>query len=184
MDEIEVKVIDEDFKKIRRNLAAIGFKKKFRAKMTTYYLDYIDLRFAKTKKTLRLRWVENKGTFLCFKDTKEDSEISIYDETEVKVEDLEKTLKILKSAGFVVTDILNKTREAHEKDAIEVVFDNITGITPKVSHYEYIEIEGPNKKSINNLIRILGIKKSNIKAWNSHQIIEYVRKKVDWPPIK
>ena len=67
MDEIEVKVIEEDFTLIRKQLIKLGAKKTFSGKFSTIYLDTSDLKFKNEKKVLRVR--EGKKNVITFKET-------------------------------------------------------------------------------------------------------------------
>ena len=175
-DEIEVKIIEEDFKELRAKLKKMGAKKTFKGQLSTYYFDYPDLRLAKSKKVLRLRYIENDGAYMCFKDTQKDDKISVYEEYEVKVDDLNKSMSILQLSGFIISDRIEKIRESYVLEGEEIVFDKLLG---SFSDFvpEYMEIEAESEDKLLSLIKKLGIKQQNVKAWNSHQLIEHYRNK-------
>jgi predicted adenylyl cyclase CyaB len=175
MDEIEVKIINEDFSKLRAKLKQLGAKKTFKGKLSTYYIDHPDLRLAKSKKVLRLRYVENDGAYMCFKDTQKDDQISVYEEFEVKVEDLNKSMSILKLSGLIISDRIEKIRETYILEGEEIVFDCLSGAFAEFVP-EYMEIEAESEQNLLKIIKKLGIKKENVKAWNSHELIDYYRK--------
>ncbi len=176
MDEIEIKVINEDYSQIRKKLISLGAKKISFGHLHTYYLDTPDLKFAREKKVLRLRFGADKSyAMLGYKSTKEDSKISVYDEKEVKVENPKVALEIFLSSGFIIADELEKTREKYVFENSEIVFDKLLGKYSFVP--EYLEIESKSKIELNKLVEKLGISKTNLKPINSHELIALYSKK-------
>ena len=176
MDEIEVKIINEDLSQIRKKLVSLGAKKISFTHLHTYYLDTPDLKFAKEKKVLRLRLTDDGShAMLGYKSTKEDSKISVYDEKEVRIENPKIALEIFIASGFIVADELEKTREKYIYENSEIVFDKLLGKYSFVP--EYIEIESKSKLELNQVVQKLGIQKTNIKPINSHELIALFSKK-------
>lgn len=176
MDEIEVKILNEDLPQIRKKLISLGAKRISLTHLHTYYLDTPDMKFAKEKKVLRLRLgADGSYAMLGYKSTKEDSKISVYDEKEVKIENPKVALEIFLASGFIIADELEKTREKYLYENSEIVFDKLLGKYSFVP--EYIEIESKSKLELNKLVEKLGISKTNLKPINSHELIALYSKK-------
>ena len=175
--EIEVKVIGENFGRIRTELLNHGFKKIYTGHIVTHYLDFPDMRLAKNKQMLRIRKSGNEYS-LGYKNTKKDSGISVYDEIETHIQDGQKALEIFKNIGLILSDTLDKTRDIYRRETpkIEIVFDKLHENHEDIP--EYMEIEAETEELIHNLLSLLKIKKENIKPLNSHELIEYFRDSV------
>ncbi|MCX5923701.1 MAG: CYTH domain-containing protein [Candidatus Dependentiae bacterium] len=89
-------------------------------------------------------------TLKSFDPSAKDS-IESVKELEIRVSDFEKTAEIFECLGYKKSLYMENYREIWSLQDCLVMFDELPGIEP------FIEIEGPNKHSVEHIVSILGL---------------------------
>lgn len=146
--EVEVKVLNVDQKKLRKNLKKMGAKRVFSPTLfqEIYWESPAEER---VYSSFRLR-SEGKKSFLTLKLKKEDREFEIRDEFEVEVADFQMIAKILQLAGLKIFRRREKLREEYLVGNIKVEIDEYPRMMP------YMEIEATSKLAVRNFLEELG----------------------------
>ena len=170
MEEIEVKFLDINPKKIEKKLKNIGAQKVFDDLYRRKVFDYPDLRLDKAGSWIRLRDERDKVT-LAFKQrigigADEKTHDKSMEEIEVEVSDFDKTAEILLKAGFIQKHYVENRRIRYQLDDIEFDIDFYPLIEP------YLEIEAPSWEKINEVISLLGFNPEDKKIFSAYQIYE------------
>ena len=170
MEEIEVKFLDINPKKIEKKLKNIGAQKVFDDLYRRKVFDYPDLRLDKAGSWIRLRDERDKVT-LAFKQrigigADEKTHDKSMEEIEVEVSDFDKTAEILLKAGFIQKHYVENRRIRYQLDDIEFDIDFYPLIEP------YLEIEAPSWEKINEVISLLGFNPEDKKIFSTYQIYE------------
>ena len=170
MEEIEVKFLDINPKKIEKKLKNIGAQKVFDDLYRRKVFDYPDLRLDKAGSWIRLRDEGDKVT-LAFKQrigigADEKTHDKSMEEIEVEVSDFDKTAEILLKAGFIQKHYVENRRIRYQLDDIEFDIDFYPLIEP------YLEIEVPSWEKINEVISLLGFNPEDKKIFSTYQIYE------------
>ncbi len=105
---------------------------------------------------LRLR-TNGHITTLTYKSFKKDT-IDGTNELEVKIEDFEKTKEILDNTGLKPKGYQENNRVQYVLDGVEIDIDSWPMIPT------YVEIEGKDEKSVNDIIEKLNLDKSKVTA--------------------
>jgi adenylate cyclase class 2 len=146
--EIEVKVLNIDPVKLRKNLKKMGAVQVFPPTLfrEIYWESPAEERIYSS---FRLR-LEGKKSFLTLKIKKEDRHFEVRDEFEVEVGDFSMALKILELAGFKIFREREKRREEYRIGTIKVEIDEYPKMRP------YMEIEASSKKDALTFLKQLG----------------------------
>lgn len=169
MEEIEVKFLNIDPIRTQRKLTSIGAKKVGEYFYRRRVFDYPDLRFNEKGAWLRLRDEGEKIT-LAFKQrigiTAHDgsSNDGGMEETEIIVNDFEKTATFLLKLGFIEKFYQENRRIRLMKDDIEFDIDTFPELEP------YLEIEAPSWEKIDEAITILELNPADKKVFSTNQI--------------
>ena len=170
MEEIEVKFLDINPKKIEEKFKNIGAQKVFDDLYRRKVFDYPDLRLDKAGSWIRLRDEGDKVT-LALKQrigigADEKTHDKSMEEIEVEVSDFDKTAEILLRAGFIQKHYVENRRIRYQLDDIEFDIDFYPLIEP------YLEIEAPSWEKINEAISLLGFNPEDKKIFSTYQIYE------------
>ncbi len=166
MKEIEVKVVPASHEKVREALQRKGFVKEWEGILETVYYDK-DGELKESGRVLRLRRGKGKP-LLGYKRTLSDKGVSIYEEHEVEVgEGIE---HILLGLGYKPTSVVRKRREVWSKDGVLVMIEELLS-HPCVPPYVEVEVREDKADSLPALVESLGLKRENMKAINTHQLI-------------
>lgn len=146
--EVEVKILNIDAVKLRRNLKKLGAVRIF---PPTVFREIYWESPAKERvySSFRLR-SEGKKNYLTLKIKKDDQHFEIRDEFEVEVGDFSMTMKIFELAGFKVFCEREKRREEYRIGTIKIEIDEYPKMKP------YMEIEASNKKDALALLKQIG----------------------------
>ena len=167
--EIEVKFLNIDPKKIEQRLRKIGARRVFQRLYRRRVFDYPDLRLNKAGAYLRLR-DEGDQIMLALKQR-----LGIKDrygrqndagmrETQVQVNDFEKTALLLRELGFCEKFYEENKRTRYQLGRIEFDID----LWPKLN--PYLEIEGKSRKELNRGIKLLGLNPADQKIFTTFQV--------------
>ena len=171
MEEIEVKFLNIDPEKIEEKLKDIGAEKVFEKIYKRKVFDYPDLRFDKREAWIRLRDEGDKIT-LTFKQRigvkTHDGTINdkSMEETQIEVNDFEKTAKFLTKIGFIEKFLEENKRIRYQLDDIEFDIDFWPQLEP------YLEIEAPSWEKVDEAIKLLDLKPEDKKIFSTYQIYQ------------
>lgn len=149
--EYEVRVLDIDTKKIIKKLEQLGAKKiaEFDYKRRIYNFNP-----SCEHKWIRLRTDGNKTTLTIKK--LENLEIDGTKEMEIEVSDFEETNNILNELGYKSHTYQENKRIRYMLNDVELDIDSWPYIPT------YLEIEGKNKKAVEDMIELLGVDKEKV----------------------
>lgn len=165
--EIEAKILEIDPAQIRKLLAESGAKK---ASPLTKQRRYVfDIDKDDKSKWIRLR-TDGKITTLTVKII-ESNDIDGTHEYETEVGDIESTLKILETMGFIPKSYQENYRELYELDGTSVSIDFWPKIKP------YLEIEAESAEKVQAVLKKLNIGNNEITSENTKDI--YGREGID-----
>lgn len=134
-DEIELKFLDIDKDAMIKKIEALGAEKKYDEVLEGYKIIGGDCTLNdSTKDELRVRKIGDK-IFLTFKGPRQDSNMTIREELEVEVSDMETTKKIMERLGFATVKLATKRRIHYELGETHFEIELFDFIPP------YLEIE-------------------------------------------
>jgi predicted adenylyl cyclase CyaB len=171
MQEIEIKIIEIDRKRVEDHLATLGAAKTFDDDVETWFFDFQDDTITRARNLLRLRRIGNR-TDLAFKEFVESQSAKVRKEYEVIVSDFESMRLILESLGLSLTKRMKKHRTSYTlKNGVEVDIDKYVG---EYSHIpELLEIEGKDVETVHLHAKLLGFQPEECKSWTTFDLIDY-----------
>lgn len=152
MEEFEIKFLEVDIPQLEKKLIEIGAKKAGEYFYKRRHFDYPDLRLDKNHEWIRVRDEGNRIVLTHKKRINPSQPIkdAVMNETEVEVDDFDKTCQILYAVGLEEKNYQENKRIRYKKADIEYDID----IWPKLP--PYLEIEGKNIQSVEIAARELG----------------------------
>lgn len=170
MQEIEVKILEINRRKIEDALARMGATRTFDGEVETLSYDFKDGSIVKDRNVIRLRSEDNHFV-LTYKRVKRNRQAKKAEEYSVIVSDLWAMQKILESLGLVLIDSTKKHRISYKLEGAHFDIDRYLG---KYSYIpEFLEIEADSVKSIREYAKALGFDAENSLAWSTAQVIEH-----------
>ncbi|MGM5482076.1 MAG: class IV adenylate cyclase [Nanobdellota archaeon] len=159
--EYEVKILDIDIKNVFSKLDSAAAKKKGEKIQRRYVYDFSP---KSENSWIRLR-TDGKKTTLTIKEIHSDK-IDGTQETEIIVDDFEKTNLILEKLGYKARSYQENKRISYslEKSKIEIDF------WPKIP--PYLEIEGESSDDVMNALKLLGYSPSDTTCINTMEVYE------------
>lgn len=152
MDEIELKFLDINVEEIKEKLKKIGAKLIYDSDLDS--ISFLAEGFSETdssKKELRVRKT-NQYTTITYKDpAKEDSDMTWCEETEIKTNSFEDSIKLLEKLGFKQGKLCKKHREHYELENIAFEFDTYSHIPT------YLEIETQSEQDMIDICKKLDL---------------------------
>jgi len=147
--EIEAKFANVNHGEVRKKLRDVGAK--LEKPMRTMRRVTIDNEFMKTDKDsfVRIRDEGDKVT-ITYKQFDKLSLDGVY-EVEIEVNDFEKAVELFKEAGLVHGSFQESKRESWTLGEVKIELDEWPWLDP------YIEIEGPDEKSVKEVADKLGL---------------------------
>lgn len=161
--EYEVRVLEIDKEKLISKLKSLGAEFKGEFNQKRYVYNTIP---KQDGKWLRLR-TNGEYTTLTFKSV-EKATIDGTKEIEVKVEDFYKTHELLEAAGIKSKGYQENNRVQYILDGVEIDIDSWPLIPT------YVEIEGKDEESVNNIISKLELDKNKITSLDVQSVYEKV----------
>jgi predicted adenylyl cyclase CyaB len=176
MQEIEVKILEIDRKKVEQTLAALGAKKIFDGEIKTLFLDFKDGRIFRAKDVLRLR-KEHDKTELTYKRVQITETAKTAEEYSVEVSNLETMKKILENLGLSVAESMEKHRVSFTLDDARFDIDRYGGRYDYIP--EFMEIEAKNTDLIHKYAGLLGFEAEDCLPWSTNELIQHYTSKGD-----
>jgi len=170
MQEIEVKILEVNRKKIEQTLLGLGAKKIFDGDIQTLFFDFEDGRIIKAKDVLRLRKEQDKAE-VTYKKVCITQEAKKAQEYTVEVSSLEIMKKILESLGLTVTESMQKHRVSYTFDHARFDIDRYFGSYGYIP--EFMEIEAENIGLIHKYAELLGFKVKDCLPWSTNELIQH-----------
>jgi predicted adenylyl cyclase CyaB len=170
MQEIEVKILEINRRKVEDTLARMGATKTFDGEVKTLFYDFKDGSIVKARNVMRLR-SENNHFVLTYKNVKRNQQAKKAEEYSVVVSDLLAMQKILESLGLVLIDSTKKHRISYELEVAHFDIDCYLGKYKYIP--EFLEIEADSVGSIHKYAKVLGLDAKNCLAWSTAQVIEH-----------
>lgn len=157
--EYEIRVLEVNVKDLENKLNNIGAIKigEFHQKRYVYDLNPIQ-----KGKWIRLR-TNGKKTTLTYKDIISNT-VDGTKEVEVEVDSFDKTNIFLEKIGFKSRSYQENKRIQYKFNDIEIDIDSWPLIP------SYLEIEGPNKESVINMLEVLNLPKEKTTTYNCDDI--------------
>ena len=152
--EIEAKLKVDSLLKVERKLAEVGAEFLEEQLQTDTYFDDGGATLKSSDRALRLRRQragQKEKTFLTYKGAREKSEFKKRREIEIRVGDADSAEKLLLALGYEKALVFEKKRRIWRLGGCEVALDEL----PLLGNF--IEIEGPDGKSIADVQRNLGL---------------------------
>lgn len=171
MKEIEGKILEIDPVSIKERLLKIGASFDGEYSQRRYVFDALP---KSAGKWLRLR-TNGTSTTLAFKHTK-SNEVGGTREIEVEVADFDKAFRIIESIGIKNNGYQENRRVNFTLGEVQISIDEWPLIPP------YLEIEGPSKKSVNEVAQKLGYRPEDLVGANTIEI--YKKYGIDLEKIK
>jgi len=155
MKELELKILNINKRKIKEKLNKL--QAKLILKQTLFQEWYFEIPGLTQEErefySLRLR-TEGKKSFLTAKNQskiqKEDRRYHINKEIEIEILNVQNLKKLLNLLRFNIFRQREKTREIYQLGRVKLAIDQYPKIAP------YMEIEGPSKKNIIEIVKKLG----------------------------
>jgi adenylate cyclase class 2 len=169
MREIEVKILEIDWRRTARRLQRLGARKTFDGRMVAAYFDYPDARLKRSDCLLRLRKKGKASCEITYKRTLSKKRARVMAEYEVAVEDFEGMKKILESLGLREFARLAKRRISYRLDGVRFEIDLYPGLPP------FLEIEATTAK-IRRYAEKLGFSMAEAKPWSIRDVLKYYGK--------
>lgn len=154
--EFEAKILGIELSAIRDTLNKIGAKKVDDYTYARYVFDTIP---RTSGRWLRLR-TDGKRTSLTVKEISDNS-ITGTSEWETSVGDFDTTLEIIKRIGLAPKGYQENKRELYTLDDVEISIDTWPHLEP------YVEIEGKNEVSVENVAKMLGFTGADLDTRNT-----------------
>ncbi len=170
MNEIEVKVLEINRRKVLKRLKSLAAKKIFGGVLKTVYFDFPDFALQKQKQVLRLR-KSNQKTFLTFKTRLPNKKSVASEEIEFEVADFFKAQKFLKRLGLVSILVYEKKRESYRAFGVRMELDKFLGKFKKIPLF--LEIEAHSEKELFGALKQLGFSQKDAKAWHGGQLLSH-----------
>ena len=170
--EFEIRVLEINIEEMIKKVEKLGGTKVGEKKQKRYVYD---LKPAQDNKWIRLR-TNGIETTLTYKNI-ESNTIDGTKEVEIKVDSFEGTNEFLNNIGFIAKGYQENKRIRYLLDGVEIDFDSWPLIPP------YMEIEGKDEESINNILDKLNVNKDKITALNCNDIYKQIYN-IDMSKIK
>lgn len=160
--EIEVKVLYVDLDEMEAKLVDLGGEKIGEEHQTNYLIDSAAHPIPAGLGYLRIRRIEKDGgeTVQCtFKEKKCDEGVRAYDEHTVIIDDASEMRAIFALLGYGLVEEAKKHRISYAFNQCRIDLDRWD---PESFPEPYMEIEGPNREAIDEVIAALSIDRKQV----------------------
>ncbi|MBT3297709.1 class IV adenylate cyclase [archaeon] len=169
MQEVEVKILEIDPKKVQDKLYALGAEKIFDGEVSGFIYDFPDGKLNKKKQVLRLR-KEGDRAMLAFKHKLSVENVKVSDEFEVEVDNFEITQKIIDSLGLIERKKISKHRVSFLLNNVRFEIDKFLGELEYVP--AFLEIEAEDAEIIYQYAEMLGFSRADCKPWSGFDMMK------------
>lgn len=170
MLEVELKVLEIQRKTIEEKLISLGAKKVFDGEIHSLYYDYRDRTVQKIQGTFRLR-KKGEQSLLTFKQFVENKEAKVRLEHEVEISDFHTARLILEAIDLSPWLDIKKHRTSYAYNNLHFEIDKYHGQFENIP--EFLEVEGPDVRSVQKGLALLGFTEQHCRPWDTMQVIEY-----------
>jgi len=170
MQEIEVKILEIDTKKVIAKLKELGARKVFEGQMDVCYYDFKDHSLSDNGKILRLRTKGQKSEFTV-KRKMGKAEAKVMEEYEVTVNDFAAMQTILQEIGLKKLQSATKHRASYALGKIHFEFDTIPGLPT------FLEVEAPTMDELKSVIKKIGFTMGDTKPWSGKDVVRHYGKR-------
>lgn len=160
--EIEVKVLHVDLDEMEAKLVDFGGEKIGEERQTNYLIDSAAHPIPAGLGYLRIRCIQKDGgeTVQCtFKEKKSDEGVRAYDEHTVIIDDAREMRAIFALLGYGLVEEAKKHRISYAFKQCRIDLDRWD---PESFPEPYMEIEGPNREAIDEVIAALSIDREQV----------------------
>lgn len=160
--EIEVKVLHVDLNEMEAKLVDLGGEKIGEEQQTNYLIDSAAHPIDAGLGYLRIRCIEKDGseTIQCtFKEKKCDEGVRAYNEHTVIIDDAREMRAIFALLGYGLVEEAKKHRISYAFKQCRIDLDRWD---PESFPEPYMEIEGPNREAIDEVIAALSIDRKQV----------------------
>ena len=170
MQEIEVKILEIERKKIETSLVGLHAEKVFDGDIQTLFFDFQDGRIVKAKDVLRLRKEQDKVE-LTYKKVRFTQTAKTAEEYSVDVSSLVAMREILENLGLSIRESMEKHRVSYRLGDARFDIDRYFGSYSFIP--EFMEIEAENSAAIYRYAELLGFKKEECLPWSTVELIQH-----------
>jgi adenylate cyclase class 2 len=170
MREAEIKILGITRAKVEAKLLSLGAKKVFDDEIHALYYDDAAGSIRDRKGVLRLRREGNR-TVLTYKSHVGDVGAKVREEKEVRVSDFGAAKAILELLGFSVWLEMKKHRTSYTLRGGRFEFDKYSGEYGYIP--EFLEIEGPDVKTVHDFAALLGFTGEDCKPWDAVRLAKH-----------
>ncbi len=163
--EIEIKILEIDFRKLQQKLRKLGAKKVEECHIHERIFDYPNRSISKRHELFRIRKYGSRTEITYKKNRAKNSKYIEHDEYETTAQDFETTCTILKLAGFEIIRDREKKRTLYKLGKVKFEIDKYPTIPV------YLEIEG-TKKTIQEALKKIGYSMKDATNMTSSQVLK------------
>ena len=160
--ELEVKVLHVDLDEMEAKLVDLGGEKIGEEHQTNYLIDSVAHPIPAGLGYLRIRRIEKDGGEIIqctFKEKKCDEGVRAYDEHTVIIDDAREMRAIFALLGYGLVEEAKKHRISYAFKQCRIDLDRWD---PESFPEPYMEIEGPNREAIDEVIAALSIDREQV----------------------
>ena len=173
MLEKEIKILEIDVAQVQKTLLELGAEKTFEGFIHDIYYDFPDTDKNKMEANgrifrLRKKWEEHIYSIKRKrKKINKEEGINAKDEHETPITDIESFAKVLEKYGMEKTREKKKHRISYKLEGIEFDIDNYENIP------DFLEIEGPDGKTIQQWVQKLWLGDHEQMLWGSRKLFKH-----------
>jgi len=174
MEEIEVKVLNVDGRRVERELIRLGAKRVFDGEVETFFFDFKNHSVIKARNVIRLRR-EGDRTVLTFKKFLSNEDVKAVEEYEVVVSNMQKMKRILEFLGLSMTSSMQKHRVSYRLGHVHFDIDRYEREHAYIP--EFLEIEAEDTGTIHRYAELLGFTIEDCLPWSTEELVNYYSRK-------
>lgn len=174
MQEIEVKILNINIKKLKEDLNEINAEKVKSENQINKIFDFSDMRLINNHGYARIRIVEDllRNQQIYYMTTKKllsNNKFKIMSENETEIKSAEAGEEIFKSLGLELVQTIKKYRESYKYEDTLIEIDiNDKSFCP----FPYIEIEAPTEHELEKTVELLGYTMKDTTSLSIYDILK------------
>lgn len=170
MNEIEVKILEQNHKDFEPKLLELGAKKIFEGELHAIFYDYEDSSIRNSNEVFRIR-KEGDKTFITHKKVISRDPVKQMDETEIEVSNFNEGKKLIEALKLKEYGNMKKRRVSYKLNNVKFEFDTYLDKFDFIP--EFLEIEAETIEDIYKHAEMLGFSKEDCKPWGGNKLIEH-----------